>query len=82
MSITDLSESFLSARLIGCDADYSKSGAVVFGAPFDGTVTFRPGSRFAPSRIRSESFGLETYSPYLDRDLEDYAVHDAGDLDL
>ena len=32
--------------------------------------------------MRSESFGIETYSPYQERDLEDYRVFDAGDLDL
>ncbi|HWI47929.1 MAG TPA: agmatinase, partial [Rummeliibacillus sp.] len=29
-----------------------------------------------------DSYGLETYSPYLDRDLEDVAVYDGGDLEL
>ncbi len=32
--------------------------------------------------MRSESFGLETYSPYLDRDLSYIAVFDGGDLEL
>ena len=56
---------------IGCDAGYNESSIVIFGAPFDGTVTFRPGSRFAPQRMRCESVGLETYSPYQNADLED-----------
>lgn len=67
---------------IGCEAGYNESNIVIFGAPFDGTVTFRPGSRFAPSQMRVDSYGLETYSPYLDLDLEDCKIHDAGDLDL
>lgn len=67
---------------IGCGAGYCQARAVLFGAPFDSTTSFRPGTRFAPSAIRSESFGIETYSPYQDRDLEDIAVFDAGDLEL
>lgn len=67
---------------LGCGASYEESGTVLFGAPFDGTVSFRPGSRFAPSRMRGESYGLETYSPYQDADLEDFKICDAGDLDL
>ena len=55
---------------------------MLFGAPFDGTTSFRPGTRFAPSAIRNESFGLETYSPYLDRDLSETKVFDSGDLEL
>ncbi|MBQ3379372.1 MAG: agmatinase [Clostridia bacterium] len=67
---------------IGCDADYNDADAVIFGAPFDGTTSFRPGTRFGPAAIRSESFGIETYSPYCDRDLSEVKVFDGGDLDL
>jgi agmatinase len=67
---------------IGCDADYKEARIVLFGAPFDSTTSFRPGTRFAPHAIRSESFGLETYSPWLDRDLEDISVFDSGDIEL
>ena len=67
---------------IGCDSSYSESKIVLFGAPFDGTSSFRAGSRFAPSAMRNESTGIETYSPYLDKDLSETAVFDAGDLEL
>ena len=67
---------------IGCDAEYEEAGIVLFGAPFDSTTSFRPGARFGSAAIRHESFGLETYSPYQDRDLEDVKVFDAGDLEL
>ncbi len=67
---------------IGCGASYAEARAVIFGAPFDSTTSFRPGTRFGPAAMRSESFGIETYSPYQDRDLEDIGVFDAGDLDL
>ena len=67
---------------IGCDAEYRDSSAVLFGAPFDSTTSFRPGARFGPAAMRHESFGIETYSPYQDRDLEDISVFDAGNLEL
>lgn len=67
---------------IGCESSYDEADLVIFGAPFDGTCSYRPGSRFAGSSIRSESYGIETYSPYLERDLADLSVYDAGELDL
>lgn len=67
---------------IACDAEYADADIVLFGAPFDSTTSFRPGTRFASRAMRSESFGLETYSPYLDRDLEYISVFDSGDLEL
>ncbi len=67
---------------IGCEADYLDSDVVLFGAPFDGTASFRPGTRFGPSAIRNESFGIETYSPYCDRDLSEMKIFDGGDLEL
>lgn len=67
---------------LACEAPYEDAKIVLFGAPFDSTTSFRPGARFGSSAIRHESFGLETYSPYQDKDLEDYAVFDSGDLEL
>ena len=67
---------------IGCDASYAEAKIVLFGAPFDSTTSFRPGARFGSAAIRHESFGLETYSPYQDKDLTDIAVFDSGDLEL
>lgn len=67
---------------IGCDKEYKDAKIVLFGAPFDGTTSFRPGTRFAGQAIRSESIGIETYSPYQDKDLEDSYIFDGGELDL
>lgn len=67
---------------IGCDSEYENAKIVLFGAGFDGTTSFRPGTRFAPSAIRNESFGIETYSPYQDKDMLDYSYFDSGDLEL
>lgn len=67
---------------LGCDAEYEQADVVLFGAPFDGTTSFRPGTRFGPAAIRNESFGIETYSPYCDRDLTECEIFDGGDLEL
>lgn len=75
-------ELFNQYSFIGCEAAKEEAEIVLFGAPYDGTSSFRPGSRFAASRIRIDSYGLETYSPYLNLDLEDRQVHDAGDLNF
>lgn len=67
---------------IGFESEYEDSDIVLVGAPFDGTVSYRPGTRFAPMAVRPDSYGLETYSPYLDLDLEDYKLSDIGDIEF
>ena len=67
---------------LGCDTPYAGASAVILGAPFDGTASNRPGSRFAPAAMRAESWALETYSPYQNRDLAEHAIFDGGDLEL
>jgi len=67
---------------IAASEEYAPARVVLFGAPFDSTTSFRPGARFGTAAIRSESFGIETYSPLQDRDLEDFPFFDAGDLEL
>ena len=67
---------------LGCEAAYQDARIVLFGAPFDSTTSYRPGTRFASRTMRAESYGLETYSPYLDLDMEDASVFDGGDLEL
>ena len=67
---------------LGCDKAFSDAPVVLFGAPFDGTASFRPGARFGPMAIRNDSVGIETYSPYQDRDITDISVCDLGDLEF
>lgn len=67
---------------LGCDSEFCDSKIVIFGAPFDSTTSYRPGTRFASRHMRAESYGLETYSPYQDSDLEDMNIFDSGDLEL
>ena len=66
---------------LGCDAAFDTADIALFGVPFDGTASFKPGSRFAPAAMREDSYGLETYSPYCDCDLTECKVCDIGDLE-
>ena len=73
---------FLDRNWMGQNPDYDSSDIIMLGLPFDGTVSYRPGSRFAPEQIRLASWGLEEYSPNFDKHLENVNFHDAGDLEL
>ncbi len=73
---------FLDRNWMGQNPDYASSDIIMLGLPFDGTVSYRPGSRFAPEQIRLASWGLEEYSPNFDKHLEDVNFHDAGDLEF
>ena len=64
------------------ECGFEEANIVVFGAPFDGTTSFRPGTRFGPQAIRNDFYGIESYSPLLNKDLEDFKLYDAGDLVL
>jgi agmatinase len=71
-----------SGGFIGCDRDFESADIVLFGAGYDGTTSNRPGARFAGKAMRAESFGIETYSPYYDKDLTECAICDCGELEL
>jgi len=75
-------EAYSGNVFIGSHPNYEESRAVLYGMPMDWTVSYRPGSRFGPTRIREVSIGLEEYSPYLDRELEEIKYFDAGDIPL
>ena len=67
---------------MACEKEAHEADIGLFGAPFDSTTSYRPGTRFGSSAIRRESYGIECYSPYQDKDLEDTKVMDCGDLEL
>ncbi|MED1202883.1 agmatinase [Heyndrickxia acidicola] len=75
-------EAYSGNVFIGSHPHYEDSKVVLYGMPMDWTVSYRPGSRFGPARIREVSIGLEEYSPYLDRELEEVKYFDAGDIPL
>lgn len=68
------------ARFMGSNEDLHQCGKVIMGIPMDSTTSFRPGTRLAPYRIREVSEGIEEYSVYLDRSLEELSYYDAGDI--
>jgi agmatinase len=72
-----IEQAFISAK-----ASFKESKIVILGCPYDGSASFRPGARFGPSAIRKASWGIETFSPYFERDLGQLSVHDLGDLEL
>ena len=73
---------FLDRNWMAQNPDYDSCAIVMLGLPFDGTVSYKSGSRFAPEQIRLASWGLEEYSPNFDKDLNDVNFHDAGDLEF
>lgn len=77
MDLPLVEQTFISAKTPLKDAR-----AVILGCPYDGSASFRPGARFGPSAIRKASWGIETFSPYFQKDLTRYSIHDMGDLEL
>lgn len=73
---------FVETNYISASASFEKSKGVILGCPYDGSASFRPGARFGPSAIRRASWGIETFSPYFQRDLSQCSIHDMGDLEL
>ena len=73
---------FVETNYISASASFEKSNGVILGCPYDGSASFRPGARFGPSAIRRASWGIETFSPYFQRDLSRCSIHDMGDLEL
>jgi agmatinase len=77
MSLSFVEQSFLSAS-----TSFKMAKTVILGCPYDGSASFRPGARFGPPAIRRASWGIETYSPYVKKDLAAFSIHDMGDLEL
>lgn len=73
---------FLNRNWIGSVDSYNDANIIMIGLPFDGTCSYRPGSRFAPERLRLASWGMEDYSPDFDMHLDDVNFYDAGELEF
>ena len=84
IKVKDIQDMEVSKPFIGTEYSeaFFKNTTHIMGFCFDGTTSFRPGARFGPDALRDASFGIETYSPYQDRDLEDYNVIDCGNLPI
>ena len=48
---------------LGCDAEYEEAETVLYGAPFDSTTSYRPGTRFGSRSIRTESTNAFPLNP-------------------
>ncbi len=77
-----LSASFVSKNWMCATENFDESNWVMVGIPYDGTCSYRPGTRFGPEIIRLASWGIETYSPLIDKDFKEVKFFDAGELDL
>jgi agmatinase len=77
MNLPIMEQTFISAG-----APFAEAKAIILGCPYDGSASFRPGARFGPSAIRKASWGIETYSPYFNKDLGQLSIHDMGDLEF
>ncbi|WP_342686180.1 MULTISPECIES: agmatinase [unclassified Methanoculleus] len=64
------------------DASYEDARYVIFGVPYDGTTSFKPGTRFGPRAIRELSFNFESYEPSTGIDFCEVPVADLGDLEV
>lgn len=68
------------AVFMGSCFSLEEADRVIIGLPMDSTTSFRPGTRHAPYRVREVSEGVEEYSIYQDRSLEEIYFYDAGDV--
>lgn len=73
---------FLSKDWMCATDNYDEAKWVMIGLPFDGTCSNKPGTRFASQAMRTASWGLEEYSPIVDKDFNDISFFDAGDLEF
>lgn len=72
----------IETNYIAANISFEEGRGVMVGCPYDGSASFRPGARFGPSAIRRASWGIETFSPYFQKDLIQCSIHDMGDLEL
>lgn len=73
---------FLPRNWTNSTENFDEADCVMVGLPYDGTCSYRPGTRFAPEMIRIASYGLESYSPIQDRDLDEVKFYDAGEIEF
>lgn len=69
-------------KFLGSKEVYEKAKIILVSFPLDHTVTFRSGTRFAPSAIRDASYSLEEYSLLTERNILDIPFYDWGELEL
>ncbi|RQD80788.1 MAG: agmatinase [Methanocalculus sp. MSAO_Arc2] len=73
-------QTFSNFLFADAEASYEDARYVIFGVPYDGTTTYKPGTRFGPKAIREVSYNFEPYMPQYDLDLADVPFCDLGDM--
>ncbi len=73
---------FLPRNWMESSENFQEAQCVMLGLPYDGTCSYRAGSRFAPESIRIASYGLESFSPIQNKDLGEIKFYDAGELEF
>ena len=63
------------------NAEWDEARFAILGVPFDGTCSYRPGSKFGPNAIREASYNFEIYHQEHDFDLDELPIFDAGNLE-
>ncbi len=72
-----IEKGFMASKL-----NYNDSDIILFGVPMDITCSFKSGTRFGPQKIREVSEGIEEYSIYLDKSLDDASFFDCGNIQV
>jgi agmatinase len=63
------------------DSSYDEARYVIFGVPYDGTTSYRAGTRDGPRAIREVSYNFEAYIADIGIDLADVPIADMGDIE-
>ena len=71
-----------SAIFMGAKRNPDNCSIGIFGVNYDGTCSYKSGTRFGPNAIRLVSTCLETFCPRLGKDLEDFNYVDFGSLEI
>ena len=71
-----------SAFFMGAKRNLDDCSIGIFGVNYDGTCSYKSGTRFGPNAIRLVSTCLETFCPRLGKDLEDFNYVDFGSLEI
>jgi len=69
-------------KFLGSRESYDEAKVILFSVPLDHTGSFRPGTRFAPSSIRENSYVLEEFSLLSNNDIREIPFYDWGELEL
>ncbi len=79
---SELSDFFSFRKIADATSPYENAKYVIFGVPFDGTSSFRRGSRLAPDSIRLAYDNLESYEFSYGTDFTSSRICDLGNISV